>query len=289
MKQTNKILVFTALSVCPLATLSASTFSEPVSEVRYATVSSADIDEKNANTDVGIDEVTIKSILTATEVAGDKLVFSLDYKYNQFTVKSGNSEDNDDVHNVSLMARYIREQGKWLHVFSLAPGLYSDMKEVTADDVDMTATYNFVYSKSNQLQWIAGIGYSRSFGDPMAFPILSAVIQPNKHWHLTLGFPKTSLSFSPSSQWHSYVKLQPNGGKWNLDAESSEDVNLIYSSFELLAGVEHHLASDLWLGIEAGQSFARKLEFSHSSSNKILGEVDIKDASFIGLNLRYKL
>ena len=287
MKKMNGVLVFAALSVCsPI--LSAATFSEPVSEIRYAAISTADIDEKNANTEVGIDELTIKSILTGTEAMGGKLVFSIDYKYNQFTIKNNNTEDDDDVHNISLSALYVREQGKQRHIFSIAPGLYSDMKEVTADDVDVTAMYNFIYSKSNWLQWIAGMGYSRSFGDPTAFPIVNAVIQPNEHWQLTLGFPKTTVSFAPSNNWHSYAKLQPNGGKWNLDAEGSDDVNLIYSSFEFLAGVERRLAKNLWLGIEAGQSFARELEFSHSSSNRVLGEVDIEDASFFALYLRYK-
>ena len=288
MKNINKILVLTVLSVCP-PMLSAAPFSTPVSEIRYAATSTADIDEKNANTEVGIDELTIKSILTGTEAMDGKLVFSLDYKYNQFTVKNNQgSKNEDDVHNISLAALYIREHGKRRHIFSIAPGLYSDMEEITADDLDVTAMYNFMYSKSNQLQWIVGIGYSRSFGDPTAFPIVNAVIQPNEHWQLTLGFPKTSVSFAPSSHWHSYAKLQPNGGKWNLDTEGSNDVNLIYSSFEFLAGVERRLANNLWLGIEAGQSFARELEFSNSSSNSVIGEVDVKDASFIAFNLRYK-
>jgi len=286
MNNINFILAF-AIIVAYSPILNASAFSEPVSEIRYVSISTADVDETNATARIGIDELSLKSILTTKDVKNGKLIFSVDYKYTEFTVQD-NTEQRTDVHQASLMARYITQRDKWRHIFSIAPGLYSDLEEITTDDLDVTASYNFMYSSSDQLQWIAGIGYSRTFGDPIFFPIIGATIQPNEYWQFKLGFPVSSASYSPSSDWHSYVKLQPNGGKWNLDAKGSNDVNMIYSSFELLAGIEKDLAKNLWLGIEAGYSFAREFEFNDASSNNSLGEVDLKDASFIAVNLRYK-
>lgn len=269
----------------------ASNVTPPVFEFGYANYGTADVDEPGANTEITLEEFTLSSTFFAKDFAEGKLVLSTDYKHSSFTSKStapdSSAKRSNHVHNASLIARYIKQQNEWRHIITLAPGIYSDLKSLDGDDLDMSASYTALQTLTSDLQWLMGFGYSRSFGDPSGFPIMGVNYTPNDDWQFKLGFPHTAIHYAPSDTLYTYFTLQPGGGKWNLEVDGNDDVNITYKSFEMLLGIESKISDSLWLSVEAGRVFGRNFEISDTTNNT-LGDVDIDASNVIAINLRIR-
>ena len=274
---TNRLPLWLLLALA--TNLSASPFARTITEIKAVGYEAAALDNSANAEDIHVDEFNLKSTLLAKDYSWGKLVLGGHYKYTQFDIS-----DQDEVHGLSANIRFIHASQRWIHVVAFTPGIYSDFDQVDGDDLDLSFNYVAIQEKSDELEWQAGLGYSRQFGDPRLFPILSAKYTPNSTWQYELGFPTTAIRYAPTPMWHSYAALSPNGGKWNIETDD-KNINIVYSSFEFNIGLEYQLAKNSWLGIEAGRAFNRTIDINDTDNNRI-GEVDVDDSTFIGFHFR---
>lgn len=251
-------------------------------------ISEAEFDEESINNiDFSVTEVKLNGTLAAFDAGAGKFMMAGEFRYTQYQFDS-DQIDNNSLYEVSMPLTYISAPSTWTHIINVTPGINSDFEELSEDDYKFSAFYQARYYRSKTLTWVMGFGAGQQFGETQAYPLVGAIYQPNAQWHFNLVFPQLAASYSASekSQW--YLSLSPEGRTWNVENESeSSDVDIVMKEIRMVFGTVYGFDNGLALRAEVGAVTGRNLELTLDNGDEV--DLDIKDASFVGISLEYWL
>ncbi len=252
-------------------------------------ISEAEFDEEGANNfDFSVNEVKLNGTLAAFDAGAGKFIMAGEFRHTQYQYDSAQIDDKS-LYELSMPLTYITGSSTWQHIVNITPGINSDFEELSGDDFKISAFYQARYNSSKTLTWVMGLGVGQQFGETQAYPMAGAIYQPNAQWHFNLVFPQglaANYSASEKSQW--YLSVSPEGRTWNVENENeSNDVDVVMKEIRMVFGTVYGFDNGLALRAEIGGVTGRNLDFTLDNGDEV--DLDIKDASFVGLSLEYWL
>lgn len=251
-------------------------------------ISEAEFDEEGADdADFSVNEVKLNGALATFDAGAGKFMMAGEFRQTQYQYDSTQIDDKS-LYELSMPLTYITGPSIWTHIINVTPGINSDFEELSGDDFKLSAFYQARYYSSKTLTWVMGLGAGQQFGEIQAYPLVGAIYQPNEQWHFNLVFPQLAATYSASekSQW--YLSLSPEGRTWNVENENtSKDVDVVMQEIRMVFGTVYGFDNGLALRAEVGAVTGRKLDVTLDNGDEL--DLEIKDASFVGISLEYWL
>ncbi len=252
-------------------------------------ISEAEFDEESINNiDFSVNEVKLNGALAAFDAGAGKFIMAGEFRYTQYQFDSDQIDDNS-LYEVSMPLTYITGSSTWQHIVNITPGINSDFEDVTEDDFKFSTFYQARYNSSKTLTWVMGLGVGQQFGETQAYPIVGAIYQPNAQWHFNLVLPQLAVNYSASdkSQW--YLSVSPEGRTWNVENENktNDDVDIVMQEIRVVFGAVYGFDNGLAMRAEIGSVTERNLDFTLNNGDEF--DLEVKDASFVGISLEYWL
>lgn len=189
------------------------------------------------------------------------------------------------VYDTSASFRWFTKVNeKWSYELEVAPGVYSDFKNVTSDSVRITGKGLAYFVHSRAKQFVMGVVYLDR-EDIMLLPAAGMIMWFSEGSRLELIFPKPKFTYRIEKdenleRW-AYVAGEFGGGSWAIrrGAAGFDDI-VTYSDLRLIGGLETKHTNGMISQFEVGFVFNRKLEYKSNIGNY--------DVSPTGM-LRYQL
>lgn len=189
------------------------------------------------------------------------------------------------VYDTSVSFRWFNKVNeKWSYELEVAPGVYSDFKNVTSDSLRITGKGLAYYVHSRSKQFVMGIVYLDR-EDIMMLPAAGMIMWFSEGSRLELIFPKPKFTYriekdETLERW-AYIAGEFGGGSWAIrrGAGGLDDV-ATYSDLRLIAGLETKHTNGMISKLEVGFVFNRRLEYQSN-----IGDYDISPTGM----LRYQL
>ena len=221
----------------------------------------------------------------------------VDYKDLVFTeVYDGETyTENDlpeDFHAADLILGCIVSwDERWATYAEFRPGIHSDMKEVSGDDVYYQGGALVSYMFSDAFSLSAGAFYTDSFGEPGLLPFLGVQWQIGEDFTLDTLLPSYFLfSYQPAAWLQLGLHARLSGHEFRL-TEKAPYENSVLKYEQILMGpcFDLFLTKHLVLRLEGGIAANREFEFRDDDSNEKLFDGKIKDGGYgsISLALQY--
>ncbi len=209
---------------------------------------------------------------------------SAKYEYTQF-------EFNDfDLLPQSIDAHAIRarltgywepKDNNWFAQVRLEPGLYTEGGDIDGDDYQSRGLGAVGYKWSPSLRFLLGGYYTETYGDASIYPAAGFIWEPNDQWCFHIAPPEPRITYYPTKDWAIHLKGSAGGGSWNLDPETSEDVDqLIQQQFRVGVGIERRIYKDLWASLWGGANVFQSLELQ-DSNERVLFDEDVDPGYYI--------
>ena len=168
--------------------------------------------------------------------------------------------------------------------FKVSPGLSSDFKSITTNDVRVPVAVSAQYQMSKTVSLLGGIAYTGQKHSLTFLPMIGVMYLPSEKWAFALGFPRTGIAYKPNNKTELFLGGEFSEGEYRLH-DSSVGANIIrYTDYRALAGVEFPLSTIAKLGISGGYAFGRKFVFYEGNRNDVnlgsapFGRVEVKFA-----------
>jgi Domain of unknown function (DUF6268) len=153
--------------------------------------------------------------------------------------------------------------------FRVSPGLSSDFKSFTTNDVRVPVSFHARYQMSKTVSLLGGIAYTGQNHSFPVLPMIGVLYLPSEKWAFALGFPRTGVVYQPNKETELFVAGEFSGGEFRLH-DPSIGANIIsYRDCRAIAGVAFPLFSVAKLGISGGYAFARKFVFYEGSREDV--------------------
>ncbi|MDF3129897.1 DUF6268 family outer membrane beta-barrel protein [Kiritimatiellaeota bacterium B1221] len=200
--------------------------------------------------------------------------------------------DLDDVslikYKVPLSATLLTGE-KLLITAQVTPGIHSEKGSADFDDYRTEGHLLTKYTQSPNLQWVLGVGYGDSFGDPSAFPIFGGIWQATDHLNLHLVFPKVEATYAVSDAFNINATAIPAGGQWywNLDNEGVEEsVDVEFIGGRVGLGMEWRVFEKWWIGLSGGMQTGQEATLSREEDPSQNKELVIENAWYAQIGIR---
>ena len=170
------------------------------------------------------------------------------------------SYDTEDLYTIHIPLLGIYDNKTWLFMGSVGPGVYSDLRHLTDDDVRITGYALANYKWNERFKLSFGAAYDRVFGDDQLYPLLGCVWDIDDEWRLNLVLPYPSMIYAPNRKWNFFADLRPAGSLWNVNGEEDES-DFKLEGYRLGCGAEYSICKHIWLHVAAGLAFEQKYEY----------------------------
>ncbi len=163
---------------------------------------------------------------------------------------------------------------KWVMRVEAAPGIYSDMEDISITDFNVPVILGFSYIVDAKLQWVFGISADFRRDIPV-LPGAGVRWQFADEWTLNFIFPKPRLEYQIDPAVMLYVGGEVKGGTYatgkkegtrigqpNLDGEIIE-----YTEARLGGGIEYKLHPAVAIHAEGGAVVYRKFSYEDEDLN----------------------
>jgi len=157
---------------------------------------------------------------------------------------------------------------KWIMRIEAAPGIYSDLEDISITDFNVPVIIGFSYIVDAKLQWVFGISADFRRDIPV-LPGAGVRWQFADEWTLNLIFPKPRLEYQIDPSFMVYVGGEVKGGSYaygkkegtrigqpNLNNEIVE-----YMEARVGGGVEYKLNPAVGIHVEGGAVVFRRFSF----------------------------
>lgn len=243
-------------------------------------------------TDISQEDVELHGVFGKKDFSDKSfLVYSFRTHKQSFEVKENQAQlhrSRIDLYQIDFPITYIRNDTNWLQVLRVAPGVYSDLKEIDGRDFDVATSYLATYKNDRHLQWIIGLSHNRQFGEEITFPLFGFKFRPNDSLLIGAILPRVYILYAIDRSHLTQFTISPAGNKWNILREQNEttdqSVNISYRSFRAGVSYEYMLPNLLSIKMEIGQIFGRELDaFNFSDINR---SFKIDDSKFASLSIQ---
>lgn len=176
------------------------------------------------------------------------------------------------VYDTSVSFRWFNKVNeKWSYELEVAPGVYSDFKNVTSDSLRITGKGLAYYVHSRAKQFVMGVVYLDR-EDIMMLPAAGMIMWFSEGSRLELIFPKPKFTYRLEKDEHlerwAYVAGEFGGGSWAIRRSPGgiDDV-VTYSDLRLIGGLETKHTNGKISQLEVGLVFSRSLEYESNIGN----------------------
>lgn len=176
------------------------------------------------------------------------------------------------VYDTSVAFRWFKKHNeKWSYELEVAPGVYSDFKNVTSDSLRITGKGLAYYVHSRSKQFVMGVVYLDRENIQM-LPAAGMIMWFSEGSRLELIFPKPKFTYriektEELERW-AYVAGEFGGGSWGIRrGPSGIDDIATYSDLRLIGGLETKHTGGMISKLEVGFVFNRKLEYKSDIGN----------------------
>lgn len=202
------------------------------------------------------------------------------------------SNANDlNLHRFAYTFMYNKFLKKnWLMTGTLSPAIASDFgDDLSSDDINITASLNFVKMKSPTFQYGFGLAYTNQFGDNIIIPYPFISYQKNR-LKLQMILPRVSVLLNNTKKTVEYgLEGVFTGGVYNV--EDSVNGNYIrHQAFNFGPKLNLKLNESLILSASTGYSMGRVWEYVDENFDTLRDLSPESDLFFnIGLKFTPKL
>jgi len=193
--------------------------------------------------------------------------------------------DTVDLYTIHVPLLAIYEGPSWLFMGSAGPGVYSDLRHLTDDDVRFSGYLLANYKWSETMKLSLGAAYDRVFGEDQLYPLVGCVWDIDDEWQINLVLPYPSVIYAPNTKWNFFTDLRPAGSLWSVNGENDES-DFKLEGYRLGLGAEYTICKHVWLHVAAGLAFDRKYEYRERGYKYLDASGDDTYFSRIGIVFR---
>jgi len=191
------------------------------------------------------------------------------------------------VYDTSVAFRWFKKfNEKWSYELEVAPGVYSDFKNVTSDSLRITGRGLAYYMHSRSKQFVMGVVYLDR-EDVSLLPAAGMIMWFSEGSRLELIFPKPKYTYriekDESKERWLYAAGEFGGGSWGIRRGTTgiDDV-ATYSDLRLIGGLETKHTNGMISVFEVGYVFNRRLEYKSN-----VGDYDISPTGMVRYQLTF--
>lgn len=218
--------------------------------------------------------------------------FSLDHRY------AGRLVLPDRLENLSLTLAAERRLSPTM-ALSLAaqPGFRGSEGHYGKQAFSVPLVVGLSYAKSRDLIYLFGVAYDE-FSEYQVVPMAGVLWNVNPKWMLSIGFPRTGVTYKASEDLKFYANLSVEGGSYYVKGHNFPSTGVInpgeppyppalhdtfldYREIRVGSGLEYKLAGTITLQAEAGMVTTRRWEY-HQKDYDYRG----RPAAFANLSLK---
>ncbi|NCC50607.1 MAG: hypothetical protein EOM20_05260 [Spartobacteria bacterium] len=193
--------------------------------------------------------------------------------------------DTEDLYTIHVPFLGIYEDDTWLFMGSVGPGVYSDLRHLTDDDLRVTGYLLANYIWSEKLKLSLGAAYDRVFGKDQLYPLIGCVWDIDDEWQINLVLPYPSIMYAPNTRWNFFADLRPAGALWNVNG-TEKDSDFKLEGYRFGLGAEYSVCRHVWLHLAGGLAFDRKYEYRELGYTHLDAEGDDTFFARFGLVFR---
>jgi hypothetical protein len=264
----------------------------PFMAASYTKVPESNFEIPKEGSDVETREYRL--LLGLFEFGADNLRFDLgtDYQYTRYEY-SGIEGRNRDLHRLQLPVGFDYRNRAWRLDSFIAPGVSTSsniMKDLfdagSGDDIIVTARLEATIDENNDLAWLAGLAYDRSFGEPVPYPVFGVRYRLRDQFRFRLAFPDSEFRYTPSPRQRLVVRLFPAGNEWHVFSEElNDDFDYEVKAWRARATWSLGFRKLVWIDLAAGYEFGRSHAFVDDAGRII--DADVENQFFATIGLRF--
>ena len=216
--------------------------------------------------------------------------FGVDYQYTRYEYE-GISGRNRDLHRLQTPLQFHLQRSLWRLEGYLAPGIstssniFKDLfKKASSDDVFVSARLEGRRSSHNR-NWVIGLAYDRSFGEPSVYPVAGIELSPSDSLDVRLAFPDSGFRYQWSEGRSLIGRIFPAGHQWHVVSDELNDdfkyrVEAVRSQLSWTFRFWRQLSVD----VSAGYEFGRSHHFTDDQNRRI--DSDTRNQWLVAIGLR---
>jgi hypothetical protein len=175
------------------------------------------------------------------------------------------------------------QESRWSALGFVTPGLSTDFREISGDDLEIAGIGLVNYRVSDNLSLAGGVFGRYAANDGMIVPALGLVWQCEP-FIVQLTPPFVVLGWHATDRLTLSLSAYPSGGAWDID---NSNVNRIeVSGWQAAGSVIYKLTDHLTASLRVGFNIAGELELKDSNKS-VISDEDLEMAPFAAVNLRY--
>lgn len=158
---------------------------------------------------------------------------------------------------------------------STFPGLYSDFRDVSGEDLFIPVGCSLLYAFAPQLSGIAGWVVYPGFTH-VVDPRLGIRWGPNDFVLVDLFYPESRIILAPAETWRVFLGLRALlYPEYQLEKGDTRD-RFMYDEWRWYGGLEFAMSETMWFLSQVGFVFNREIDFAENAPG-----ADVDDALFL--------
>jgi hypothetical protein len=190
----------------------------------------------------------------------------------------------DSLHTVALhLGGEYHASDRLTLGIRVTPGLSSDFRSITTDDLRVPVALQAKYRVSQALTLTGGLAYTGQSHSIPILPVIGVLYLPTDKVTLAFGFPRTAIVYKKSRETELFLAAEFAGGEYGLhDSAIGADV-IRYKDYRAVAGIEFPLLPVAKVNLSGGYAFSRKFEFYEGDR----ADVRVKSAPFGRMEVKF--
>ncbi len=248
-----------------------------------AGASEANLDSREGSS---YSETFLRGGYTVLAPLSRELFLRLGFGYSAFFFDfDGTDRFPDQVHRINLLLGGGVSVNERLKLFiSANPGIYSDLEDVSWEDVTATALAGAIWTWNEDFQLVLGLRVTPVDKYPV-LPLAGFKWQLGEQWSINVMYPRSSIEYRPISWLQLYAGAELRGANYRVsenfqgttpDGRSLAGEWLGYSHVSAVAGATFQISKQTSLEIGGGYVVRRKFDYPDVDFSE-----EVEDGSFI--------
>jgi hypothetical protein len=184
--------------------------------------------------------------------AGLRLAYGLAYALNELRIDN-NALLPEWLEELSLNVGLIKViNPEWNAAVFIRPGIYGDLRHTNSKSVNVPVLITANYTRNRDLTWTFALSVN-TFSRYPVLPVLGVRWQIDPDWNLSLGFPRTALTWQATDVLSLHAVISFQGGSYRIRRVFPNVGTLLdYREIRTGLGCEWKLDQSLQLSFETG-------------------------------------
>lgn len=208
---------------------------------------------------------------------GSMLRLGVDWKRFSFGVQSSSAPLPNTLQSASLvMGADLELFDQWLVRMEVEPGVYSDFRDFSFDDVNAPLTAGCSYLIDENLQWFFGLSVDTRRNIPV-FPAVGVRWKFADQWTLMFLLPKPRLEYALTDKMSLYVGGEFLGGTYKMakdfgtlsGRQKLNNATVDFTEIRVGTGLSWKLISGITLDVDGGYMIYREFNYHTGDINVV--------------------